>query len=162
MAPEKRGHYKVAALQRWCALRSLVRSWADPSGCHLWLAAPDALVLDYSAQTVAHAWGFTPKQILHWRKVTQDETGESIGGGNYMRMVVEPVLLCTLDGGDVLRPAYRGASNWIDGPLTEHSRKPDSMFRRIQTVSQGPYLEMFARGALRPDWDAAWGNEVER
>lgn len=29
----------------------------------------------------------------------------------------------------------------------------------VETVSHGPYLELFARNR-RPDWDA-WGNEVE-
>jgi len=41
---------------------------------------------------------------------------------------------------------------------SKHSKKPDEMYDLIETRSQGPYLEMFARNT-RCGWDS-WGNEV--
>ena len=41
----------------------------------------------------------------------------------------------------------------------EHSRKPDEMHETIETMFDGPYLELFARRE-REGWDV-WGNEIE-
>lgn len=51
-------------------------------------------------------------------------------------------------------PRVRGA----DGRV-RHSAKPEEAYRRIERVSPGPRLEMFARQP-RDGWDV-WGNEVE-
>ena len=42
----------------------------------------------------------------------------------------------------------------IDGPRREHSRKPDEIYRRIEALVSGPYLEMFSRQSW-PNWDAS-------
>ena len=46
----------------------------------------------------------------------------------------------------------------IRAPRREHSRKPDEQYTRIETMFEGPYVELFAR-QQRPGW-SAWGNEV--
>ena len=33
----------------------------------------------------------------------------------------------------------------IIAPVREHSRKPDEIYRRVEALSNGPYLELFAR-----------------
>lgn len=40
----------------------------------------------------------------------------------------------------------------------EHSRKPDEIYKRIEQLAAGPYLELFGR-TTRPGWDA-WGDQV--
>jgi N6-adenosine-specific RNA methylase IME4 len=47
-------------------------------------------------------------------------------------------------------------------PLQEHSHKPEEQYAVIERISDGPYLELFAR--RRPPSDkawAVWGNEVD-
>jgi N6-adenosine-specific RNA methylase IME4 len=48
----------------------------------------------------------------------------------------------------------------IVSPRREHSRKPDEAYARIEALCEGPYLELFARGARR-GWDS-WGIEAGR
>ena len=42
---------------------------------------------------------------------------------------------------------------------TRHSEKPRQMYDLIESRSNGPYLELFARKTC-PGWDA-WGDEAE-
>ena len=42
---------------------------------------------------------------------------------------------------------------------TKHSAKPQEMYELIESRSQGPYLELFARNS-RPGW-SSWGDEIE-
>jgi len=158
LSPEKQGHYQTLNETEIYDFADLVKGWADPAGCHLWLCSPDVLVLDGTAQRVAASWGFAPKQILHWEKTTDDEASERFGGGNWMRTVTESIVLCTR--GKNVKPLVRNVSNKIDGPISRHSAKPNALYRRIETISPGQRLEMFARGSLRPNWNAIWGNEV--
>jgi len=53
-----------------------------------------------------------------------------------------------------------GVRQIIDAPRREHSRKPDEIYSRIESLVAGPYLEMFARQKWR-GWDA-WGNEIDK
>jgi N6-adenosine-specific RNA methylase IME4 len=41
----------------------------------------------------------------------------------------------------------------------EHSRKPDEQYEIIEACSNGPYLELFARGT-REGW-TSWGHEAD-
>lgn len=50
-------------------------------------------------------------------------------------------------------PAKRGEQR------TGHSGKPDAFLDLVESMSPGPYLELFARRE-RPGW-TAWGNEME-
>jgi N6-adenosine-specific RNA methylase IME4 len=40
----------------------------------------------------------------------------------------------------------------------QHSEKPDEVYRRIERLYPGPYLELFARKP-RDGW-TVWGNEI--
>jgi N6-adenosine-specific RNA methylase IME4 len=48
----------------------------------------------------------------------------------------------------------------VIAPAGAHSAKPDEVYRRIERLYPGPYLEMFARRP-RPGW-ITWGNEIAR
>jgi N6-adenosine-specific RNA methylase IME4 len=55
-------------------------------------------------------------------------------------------------------------ADWVragEGGPRIHSAKPPEAYERIQARSNGPYLEMFARGKPRgPQWQV-WGNEAQ-
>jgi N6-adenosine-specific RNA methylase IME4 len=51
----------------------------------------------------------------------------------------------------------RAPSSWFDWPRGVHSAKPEAFLDIVESVSPGPYLEMFAR-RNRLGWDT-WGNE---
>lgn len=48
-------------------------------------------------------------------------------------------------------------SRWFQWPRGEHSAKPEAFMDLVETVSPGPYLELFSRRA-RLGWQT-WGNE---
>jgi N6-adenosine-specific RNA methylase IME4 len=48
----------------------------------------------------------------------------------------------------------------VIAPVGEHSEKPDEVYKRIERLYPGPYLELFARKP-RPHW-TVWGDEIPR
>lgn len=117
------------------------------SGSHLWMWSTNA--------TIPHAcwliqkWGFTHMNVITWVK----ESGWGFWWAN-----------CT----EHLFFAYRGKlkmnkkymlTAFHQNRSRVHSRKPDQQWEYIESISDGPYLEMFARRP-REGWDV-WGNEVE-
>jgi len=136
-------------------LGAQVRSWAHKN-CHLWLASPNAFVLDGTAQLVSRAWGFKPRQLLTWRKTWPKCGKERLGGGHWMRNSTEQILFCTRGTLPALKP--KNVLTSVSGPVTRHSAKPQDLFDLVERVSPGPRLEMFAREA-RPGWDR-WGDEA--
>jgi N6-adenosine-specific RNA methylase IME4 len=52
----------------------------------------------------------------------------------------------------------RAPSAWFQWPRTAHSAKPEAFLDLVESVSPGPYLELFAR-RNRLGWDT-WGNEA--
>lgn len=123
---------------------------------HLYLWCPNALLPEGLA--VLKAWGFTYKTNLVWHKVRKDGGSDGRGVGFYFRNVTELVLFGTR-GKNVrtLAPARRQV-NLVATRKREHSRKPDEQYEIIEACSQGPYLELFARGK-RTGW-IGWGNEA--
>lgn len=97
---------------------------------------------------VMEAWGFTYRSPLTWIK-------PRFGLGQYLRQQTEHLLLGTRGHAPV---KYRGQGTWMYAPVQEHSHKPEEQYAVIERLSDGPYLELFAR-RHRPGW-SAWGNEV--
>ena len=126
------------------------------SCCHLYLWVPNALLPDGLA--VMHAWGFEYKTNLIWEKIRHDGFPDGRGVGFYFRNVTE-ILLFGIKGKGyrTLAPA-RSQVNLIRRMKQEHSRKPDVFYSLIEACSEGPYLEMFARG-IRKNW-LLWGNQA--
>lgn len=111
---------------------------------------PDALA-------VGEAWGFKFKTTaLFWAKQNKCSPGWKKGLGYWLRGSVEQSLLFTRG-----TPKRNSANvgNLITAPIREHSRKPDEQYERIEELTGGPYLELFARHP-RAGW-AAWGNEID-
>jgi len=113
--------------------------------CILWLWTTNAFVHD--AFHVLEAWEFEPKTILTWAK-------DRIGLGDWLRGQTEHCILA-IRGNPTVR--LTNQSTLIQGPLREHSRKPDEFYALVESLCPGTKLEMFAR-TERQGW-AYHGNE---
>jgi N6-adenosine-specific RNA methylase IME4 len=134
------------------------------------LAAKDCALLLWSvwpehpgALEVIKACGFDYKTAgFLWVKTEKDAgvisfDGEGLhwGMGYHTRANTEPCLLATR--GSPLRLAA-DVHQVVIAPVAEHSVKPDEVYRRIERLYPGPYLELFARKP-REHW-ATWGDEI--
>jgi N6-adenosine-specific RNA methylase IME4 len=131
-----------------------VDKWTAPD-CALFLWVTDPSLPQ--AFKVIEAWGFTYRTVAFtWAKTTKEGSGFPIGCGYRTRANPEQCLLATRG-----RPhrLSRSVRQLIVAPRREHSRKPDEVYERIETLVVGPYLELFGR-ARRPGWDS-WGDEVD-
>lgn len=126
------------------------------------------------------AWGFEYKGLAwEWIKFNPATGKYAFGPGYGTRKNLEPCLLAArgspslrkgfagglFDNGDAAEGvhAVRDFIQWWPGEALrerrrEHSRKPDEQYRRIETLFDGPYVELFARNT-RPGW-SSWGNQV--
>lgn len=123
---------------------------------HLYLWVPNALLPDGLA--VMKEWGFEYKTNIVWEKVRKDGEPDGRGVGFYFRNVTE-LLLFGIKGdcNRTLAPA-RSQVNIVRTIKREHSRKPDEIYPLIERCSEGPYLELFARG-IREGW-TLWGDQA--
>jgi N6-adenosine-specific RNA methylase IME4 len=105
---------------------------------------------------LANAWGFTYRQMIVWDK----GTSMSPFGGAITPNRAEFLLVCR-------RGSPRLQGRWATGSVVEapkgsqagtHSAKPDAFLDLVESVSPGPYLELFAR-RQRLGWDT-WGDEA--
>lgn len=142
---DARKFYSTMAVEDIAALP--VEELAGDS-CHLYLWAVNAMVEE--AHGVARAWGFSPVTMLTWCK-------RGPGVGHYFRNSTEHLVFATK--GDPMTPADKPLSTWYLWPRTPHSVKPPASYDLIESVSPGPYVELFCR-APRLGWDSwGWGYE---
>jgi len=155
MAPEHKrlSRYETMSIEEICALPvgEVARERA-----HLYLWVPNAL-LPWGLQALA-AWGFTYKSNIVWHKVRKDGGSDGRGVGFYFRNVTE-LILFGVRGKNIrtLAPGRRQV-NLLATRKQEHSRKPDEQYAIIEACSEGPYLELFARGR-REGW-TSWGDQA--
>jgi N6-adenosine-specific RNA methylase IME4 len=123
---------------------------------HLYLWCPNALLPD--GLSVMKAWGFTYKSNIIWHKVRKDGGSDGRGVGFYFRNVTEQLLFGVRGKRARTLAPGRKQVNLIATRKREHSRKPDEQYDIIESCSQGPYLELFARGT-RANW-TAWGDQA--
>ncbi len=133
---------------------------AEISGekAHLYLWVPNALLP--AGLEVMEAWGFEYKSNIVWEKVRKDGEPDGRGVGFYFRNVTELLLFGIKKKSApnrTLAPA-RSQVNILRTMKREHSRKPDEIIPIIESCSQAPRIELFARG-LRNGWDM-WGNQA--
>lgn len=122
--------------------------------CLLWLWATNPMLPQ--AFEVLAAWGFMFKTAGHWVKRTTGG-GLAFGTGYVLRSAGEPFLIGT-SGKPMTTKSVRSV---IEGPVREHSRKPDEAFAAAeQLVPNVARIEIFSRQA-RSGWDV-FGNEVEK
>ena len=128
----------------------------DKAQLYLWV--PNALLPEGLA--VVDAWGFEYKSNIVWEKVRKDGGPDGRGVGFYFRNVTELILFGIKKKSApnrTLQPA-RSQVNLIRAKKREHSRKPVEIIPIIEACSQGPRIELFARG-VREGWDM-WGNQA--
>ena len=151
----EKGEQKAAQAQYDCmdldAIKALPVGHHANKDCVLWLWATNPMLPQ--AFEVMDAWGFQFKTAGHWSKKTA--TGkQAFGTGYILRCAGEPFLIGTV-GNPV---TARNVRSVIEGPVRDHSRKPDEAFSAAESLTNGPYLELFSRQP-RDGWDV-WGNEI--
>ena len=115
---------------------------------HLYLWTTQRYLWD--ARDITRYWGFRVAKVLVWCKPPH---GFSMGGtfGN----ALEFVLFCRRG---TLAAKTRVPRDWWEWSRGAHSAKPEAFLDLVESVSPGPYLELFAR-RKRLGWDT-WGNEA--
>lgn len=134
-------HYPTMPTEKIIALEVPA---APNAVCFMW--ATNAMLQD--ALDVMEGWGFDYKTNLVWVK----ETGPTIG----FYVVSRHELLLIGTKGEHMLPEVKPISI-IKGDVTIHSRKPANVYDLIESMYDGPYIELFAR-VQREGWDI-WGNE---
>ena len=114
---------------------------------HLYLWTTQAFLRD--AYRVLDAWGFKQGAILVWSKPPKGVCGTYVCS----------VEFCLFARRGSLKHLRRKLGTCYQWPRSRHSAKPEAFQDMVETVSPGPYLELFAR-RKRPGW-AVWGNEIE-
>jgi len=124
------------------------------------IAAPDCELYLWTTQRylraafhVVEAWGFKYCQTLTWCKAPK-----GLGQGGVYCPTTEFVILARRGRMPKVR---RVDTTWwqVKRPNNSHSTKPEFFQDIIETVSEPPRIELFARRE-RHGWDV-WGNEVQ-
>lgn len=135
-------------------IKSLPVSALAETGAHLWLWVTNQFLRE--GLEVMEAWGFTYHQTITWCKPS--------GCGNYFVSRTEHILFGYKDQCRFNKARY--IPNVYHWPrASRHSSKPPESYALVESVSDEPRLEMFAR-PITPmfpkieGWDV-FGNEVE-
>lgn len=154
----KAGEHKNASAQYECQdldwVKSLRVGDIASRDCILWLWATNPL-LDKAFDVMA-TWGFKFKTAGHWSKKTV-KGNQAFGTGYILRCAGEPFLI-----GTVGEPwTAKNVRSVIEGPVREHSRKPDEAFIAAERLAGDvPRIELFSR-QRRKGWDVM-GNEISK
>lgn len=143
-SPQK--HYPVMSVAEICKI-------VLPPTCpqaHLWLWVLSQHV-DWG-HIVAKAWGFRVWQMITWCK-------PGLGVGQF-QCNTEHVLICR-KGPRVGNPFGRTGGTWFEWARGRHSEKPAAFYVLVESVSPGPYFEMFAR-AKQPGWCASGDQLIDQ
>lgn len=119
--------------------------------CRLFLWATSRYLAD--AIDIARSWGFLYRQLLVWDK----RPNVNPLGGSVAPNSCEFLVVATKG----LPPRVaRWTSSIVNARKAQsvHSAKPPVFMDLVETVSAGPYLELFAR-SQRLGWDT-WGDEA--
>ena len=110
----------------------------------------------FLVKPLMRAWGFAFSGAgFTWVKQNRSGMGWFMGGGYGTRHNVE---ICWLGRRGSPRRKSAGVRELIIAPVREHSRKPDEIYLRVEALSNGPYIELFARQQW-PGWTCV-GDEV--
>ena len=170
-------HYPTMTIEQICALP--VESLAAKD-CALFFWTVWPLMPRWNEMLTA--WGFKFSGLAwEWIKYNPKTGNYAFGPGYGSRKNLEPCLLATrgepslrkeapgsLFGSNVIPMGVRSVRDFIEvmptdcirEPRREHSRKPEEQYTRIETMFDGPYVELFARQS-RSRW-ACWGNETQK
>ena len=151
-----KGEHKNASAQYECMSLQDIKDMkighlAAPNSI-LWLWATNPLLPE--AIEVMAAWGFQFKTAGHWSKKTVNGN-QAFGTGYILRCAGEPFLI----GVNGNPETARNVRSVIEGPIREHSRKPDEAFDAAERLcGDVPRIELFSR-EVRVGWDT-FGNEA--
>lgn len=123
---------------------------ADDAILFLWRVAS----MPNEALTVVDQWNFIPKTELVWLKRTASGK-RHFGMGRTFRAEHETCIVATRGK---IQPKLRNVRSTFEAPVGRHSQKPEAFFDIVESMFDGPYLEIFAR-RVRPGWHAI-GNEI--
>lgn len=139
-------HYGTMSVEELCNLpiKDLVN---DDAHLHLWTT--NAFL--FESKQVMKSWGFEYKSVFVWVK-------PQMGIGNYWRVAHEFMLLGVR--GDAKSFNERNHKSWMEIDRKKHSEKPEQVRNIVQSVSNGPFLELFGRKAV-PGW-TVFGNQISR
>lgn len=137
-------HYDLMTLER---IKAMPVAGLAEANAHLYLWVINGGIAE--GLDVIRAWGFTYRSILTWIK-------PRYGLGNYLRNQTEHLLFATRGRAPV---RFHGQGTWTYAPLQDHSHKPEEQYAIIERLSDGPFLELFAR-RRQPGWHA-WGDEID-
>jgi len=141
-------HYRGMTIEDLCKLPVQAHTSVN-AVLFLWVTAP-MLYENPGPREVIEAWGFTPKTGIVWDKVRHNF-------GNYVSVRHEHLLIATRGSCTPDRPTPMPDSVVTERPEGEHSAKPESFRKLIETLYDGPYLELFAR--RRSDGWTSWGDD---
>ncbi|MBU2580819.1 MAG: hypothetical protein KJ622_03750 [Alphaproteobacteria bacterium] len=156
MAPEHRRLSRYGTMSLDEVLAMPVAEIAD-TPAHLYLWVPNALLPE--GLRVMEAWGFNYKSNIVWHKIRKDGGPDGRGVGFYFRNTTELILFGVRGKNARTKAPGRRQVNIIKTQKREHSRKPDELYDIIEACSEGPFLELFARGP-RKGW-SVWGDQAE-
>lgn len=122
---------------------------ADDAHLYLWVTNAH---IEHGYE-LARSWGFRPSVLLTWCK-----TPRGIGLGGTFAQSTEHVLFARRGTLSAKRRVDSTWWNWTRQDGGGHSCKPDAFLDLVESVSPGPYLEMFAR-RNRLGWDT-YGDEA--
>lgn len=152
-------HYKEMSIEDLKNLRvdlgwgpRRIKDLADPKGCALvlWGTAPKA----EQVFEVMRAWGFEPvTKAFLWIKKTKT-CKPQFGQGVYTRSSDEDAWLGKIGK---ITPKRRDVRREVVASIGKHSAKPHEVYDRIESLWDGPYLELFSR-SRRSGW-CSWGND---
>lgn len=122
-----------------------VGDWAE-ANAHLYLWTTNNHI--EHAHGIVRGWGFEPKTVLTWVK-------NVFGVGGYYRNSTEHIVFAVRG---TLPTQRKDVATHFKAPRGRHSEKPAAFYDMVESMSPGPYLDVFAR-KQRMGWDVA-GNEV--
>ncbi|HYE73499.1 MAG TPA: MT-A70 family methyltransferase [Blastocatellia bacterium] len=124
-----------------------IAQYADV-GAHLWLWITNGMLPHFAE--VMQAWCFTYHAPIVWRKPS--------GNGNFFIHRTEFLMF------GYYKKCYFRRARYMPNDYTwpkekEHSRKPEGSYQLIESISEEPRLEIFAR-RRRDGWHS-FGNEIK-
>ena len=121
---------------------------AEPDS-HLYLWTTQRFI--YDAFRLVDTWGFRYSTLLVWSKKPKGIAGTFINSAEFVLFARRGTL-------PSLSKHLGSVFTWPRHEKADHSRKPEAFLDLVESVSPGPYLELFAR-RQRLGWDT-WGNEA--
>jgi N6-adenosine-specific RNA methylase IME4 len=122
--------------------------------CFLFLWVPLRSV--FMVEPLMRTWGFNFSGAgFVWAKQNPSGVGWFMSTGYGTRHNAE---VCFLGRRGKPRRMSAGVRELIIAPVREHSRKPDAIYPRVESLCSGPYIELWARQQW-PNWTCV-GDEI--